>query len=136
VYGHFSDFTKSDRSPAKVCRWMAINQSIICCVINLLTLAGERPFFGFYKSVIWNLWLVGFDSVFLCWDNCTLLGSWPAIIPWEYRVWRMNKSCCYVLQYNTEVIVLVLQNYFGKWAILCFVCYKCLHCSFRHFRKW
>jgi hypothetical protein len=30
----------------------------------------------------------------------------------------MNKSCCFVLQYNTEVLVLVLQYYFGKGAIL------------------
>ena len=31
---------------------------------------------------------------------------------------RMNKSCCFVLQYNTEALVLVLQYYFGKRAIL------------------
>jgi hypothetical protein len=31
---------------------------------------------------------------------------------------RMNKSCCFVLQYNTEPLVLVLQYYLGKWAIL------------------
>ena len=31
---------------------------------------------------------------------------------------RMNKSCCFVLQYNTETLVLVLQYYIGKWAIL------------------
>jgi hypothetical protein len=30
----------------------------------------------------------------------------------------MNKSCCFVLQYNTEALVLVLQYYFGKQAIL------------------
>ena len=30
----------------------------------------------------------------------------------------MNKSCCFVLQYNTEALVLVLQYYFGKRAIL------------------
>jgi hypothetical protein len=31
---------------------------------------------------------------------------------------RMNKSSCFVLQYNTEALVLVLQYYFGKRAIL------------------
>jgi hypothetical protein len=31
---------------------------------------------------------------------------------------RMNKSCCFVLQYNTEALVLVLQYYLGKRAIL------------------
>jgi hypothetical protein len=31
---------------------------------------------------------------------------------------RMNKSYCFVLQYNTEALVLVLQFYFGKRAIL------------------
>jgi hypothetical protein len=31
---------------------------------------------------------------------------------------RMNKSCCFVLQYNTEALVLVLQYYFGRQAIL------------------
>jgi hypothetical protein len=31
---------------------------------------------------------------------------------------RMNQSCCYILQYNTEALVLVLQYYFGKGAIL------------------
>ena len=30
----------------------------------------------------------------------------------------MNKSCCFVLQYNTEALVLVLQYSFGKLAIL------------------
>jgi hypothetical protein len=30
----------------------------------------------------------------------------------------MNKSCCFVLQYNTGALVLVLQYYFGKQAIL------------------
>ena len=29
-----------------------------------------------------------------------------------------NKSCCFVLQYNTETLVLVLQYHFGKQAIL------------------
>jgi hypothetical protein len=27
---------------------------------------------------------------------------------------RINKSCCFVLQYNTETQVLVLQYYFEK----------------------
>jgi hypothetical protein len=33
---------------------------------------------------------------------------------------RMNKSCCLVLQYNTGalVLVLVMQYYFGKRAII------------------
>ena len=31
---------------------------------------------------------------------------------------RMNKSCFFVLQYNTEALVLVLQYYFEKQAIL------------------
>jgi hypothetical protein len=26
----------------------------------------------------------------------------------------MNKSCCFVVQYNTEALVLVLQYYFGN----------------------
>jgi hypothetical protein len=30
----------------------------------------------------------------------------------------MNKSCCFVLQYNTGALVLVLQYCFGKQAIL------------------
>jgi hypothetical protein len=30
----------------------------------------------------------------------------------------MNKSCCFVLQYNTEALLLELQYYFGKRAIL------------------
>jgi hypothetical protein len=30
----------------------------------------------------------------------------------------MNKSCCFVLQYNTDALVLVLQYFFGKGAIL------------------
>jgi hypothetical protein len=31
---------------------------------------------------------------------------------------RMNKSCGLVLQYNTEALILVLQYYFGKRAML------------------
>jgi hypothetical protein len=31
---------------------------------------------------------------------------------------RMNKSCCFLLQYNTAALVLVLQYYIGKRAIL------------------
>jgi hypothetical protein len=32
----------------------------------------------------------------------------------KYCSSRMNKSCCFVLQYNTKALVLVLQYYFGK----------------------
>ena len=31
---------------------------------------------------------------------------------------RMNKSFWFVLQYNTEALVLVMQYYFGKWVIV------------------
>ena len=113
VYGHFSDFTKSGRSPAEVCRWMAIN--LLCHQpANLGRWAATFRILqvSHLKCMIGWFWFR-----FSVWDNCTLLGSWPAIIPWEYKVWRMNKSCCFVLQYNTEAMVLVLQYCFEKRAI-------------------
>jgi hypothetical protein len=56
------------------------------------------------------------------------------------RISRMNKSCCFVLQYNTEALVLVFQYYFGNWGIsnsrqsVCSKRVDC-SCSCRHFRQ-
>jgi hypothetical protein len=41
-------------------------------------------------------------------------GGMPPVHPTILMSARMNKSCCFVLQYNTEALVLVLQYYFGK----------------------
>ena len=67
---------------------------------------------------VWGVWRVWWGHIY-CYDACLrcMVGVMRTyILLWWMsevcgRVWRlrMNKSCCFVLQYNNEDLVLVLQ---------------------------
>jgi hypothetical protein len=60
-----------------------------------------------------NLWWI-FIIKYYCFIQCWQIKSVVSCKCLPYFLTRMKKSCGFVLQYNTEALVLILHYYFGN----------------------